>query len=204
MLVDLPPGNSPKVGSFFMETTSSIVDVRLSPPTLLGGNKVSVSQIRDTIKLSPSSWVGFKDGLIQVDNARYNPKYYLLIPSNETQRKVIEKAVKTLFPVVSKTKDTPKKVSTNHTVDYELKQLDTLTSLCKKIASWNNHKEKAKTTKDEDKFILLGRQLTKERKQIDEYLRQLKEDKSFSISDNHFQYTGEFVTASKLIPEGGF
>ena len=183
-----------------METTTPNVEVRLSTPTLSGVTNAS-RQIRETITLSPGSWVGFKDGLIQVDNARYNPRYYELIPSNQTQREVIRKALKQLFPQDTKPHIESKKMLS---LDQELKQLDILTSLCKKIVSWNNHKDKAKTTKDEDKFILLGRQLAKERKQIDEYLRQLKEDKSFSISDNHFQYRGEFVTASKLIPEGGF
>jgi hypothetical protein len=186
-----------------METTTSI-ERGLSTPTLLGVITSSDRQIRETITINPGQWVGFKDGLILVDNARYNPRYYELIPSNQTQREVIQKALKQLSPHTSKSIDTPKRISANHTVDYELKQLDTLTSLCKKIASWNNHKEKAKTTTDEDKFILLGRQLSKERKQIDGYLQQLKEDKSFSISDNHFLYRGEFVTASKLIPTGGF
>jgi hypothetical protein len=183
-----------------METTTSI-ERGLSTPTLLGVITSSDRQIRETITINPGQWVGFKDGLILVDNARYNPRYYELIPSNQTQREVIQKALKQLFPQDTKPRIESKKLLS---LDQELKQLDILTSLCKKIVSWNNHKDKAKTTKDEDKFILLGRQLAKERKQIDEYLRQLKEDKSFNISDNHFQYRGEFVTASKLIPEGGF
>jgi hypothetical protein len=187
-----------------METTTSIVDERLSPPTLLGGNKVSERQIRETIILSPGSWVGFKDGLIQVDNARYNPRYYELIPSNQTQREVIEKSLKQLFPHTSKNPKTPRTVSTNHTVDYELKQLDTLTSLCKKLNAYHKATDKATTEKDENKTILLERRLQKDKAIIHNYLKTLKADPSFTIEGIKALYKGQYVQASKVINLGGF
>jgi hypothetical protein len=188
-----------------METTTSIVDVRLSPPTLLGGNKVSERQIRETIILSSGAWVGIESkGLIRVNSTLYNLKYYDLIGSDSTQKATIQKALKQLFPHASKIIDTSKTVSTNHTVDYELKQLESLTLLCKKLDSYHKATDKARTEKDENKTILLERKLSKDKTLIQKHLKTLKADPAFSILGIKALYNGQYVQASKTINLGGF
>jgi hypothetical protein len=188
-----------------METTTSIVEVRLSSPTLLGGNKVSERQIRETIILSSGAWVGIESkGLIRVNSTLYNLKYYDLVGSDSTQKATIQKALKQLFPHTSKIIDTSKTVSTNHTVDYELKQLDILTSLCKKLNAYHKATDKATTEKDENKTILLERRLQKDKAIIHNYLKTLKADPSFTIQGIKALYKGQYVQASKVINLGGF
>jgi len=183
-------------------TTTSIVEVRLSTPTLSGVTNAS-RQIRETITLSPSSWVGFKDGLILVDNARYNPRYYELIPSNQTQREVVQNALKTLFPHTSKT-ITSKHTSTINTVDDEFKQLESLTILCKKLNTYHDRDDKLRTERDENKTELLRRKQQKEKSLIQKHLQTLRNDPSFSIDGIKAYYKGQYVQASKVINLGGF
>jgi hypothetical protein len=185
-----------------MENNHTSIERMLSTPTLSGVTKAS-RQIRETITLNPSSWVGFKDGLILVDNARYNPRYYDLIPSNQTQREVIEKALKTLFPIHPKTQ-TPKQVSTTHTIDFELKQLESLTSLCKKLNTYHTRQDKLKNEKDENKTELLRRTQQKEKALILKHLSTLKQDPFFTIQGVKAYYQGQYVQASKVINLGGF
>ena len=186
-----------------METTTSI-EKRLSSPTLLRDTKTSDRQIRETVNLPSGAWVGIEGkGLIRVNSTLYNLKYYELLPSDSTQKGVIQKALRQILPHTSKTIHTPKTISTIHTVDVELNNIVLLDRLVKKVTLWNSHKEKAKTTTDEDKFILLGRQLKRDRQLIDSMLSTLRQDSCFSIRDNFIHYNGNFANCKRLIPEGG-
>jgi len=185
-----------------METTTPNVEVRLSTPTLSGVTNAS-RQIRETIHINPGAWVGFKEGLILVDNARYNPRYYELIPSNHTQQEIIQKSLKTIFPHTSKTQ-IPKPVSTKHTIDYELKQLESLTILCKKLNTYHDRDDKLRTERDENKTELLRRKQQKEKSLIQKHLQTLRNDPSFSIDGIKALYKGQYVQASKVINLGGF
>ncbi|HWR63366.1 MAG TPA: hypothetical protein VN365_03065 [Candidatus Thermoplasmatota archaeon] len=187
-----------------METTTSIVEVRLSSPTLLGGNKVSVRQIRETIILSSGAWVGIESkGLIRVNSTLYNLKYYDLIGSDSTQKATIQKALKQLTPHTSKT-ITSKHKSTINTVDDELKQLESLTILCKKLNTYHDRDDKLRNETDENKTELLRRKQQKEKALIQKHLQTLKSDPSFSIDGIKALYKGHYVQASKVINLGGF
>jgi hypothetical protein len=180
---------------------------------------LNLTENRKLITIPSGGWVGIEAKyLIRVitpySNTLYNPKYYDVKGSDKTQQKIIEKAVKYILPHTIKTIDTPKptptktpkQVSTqpSKNVDTELNQIVLIERLIKKVDSWNTRREKAKTTKDQDKFILLGRQLKKDRQLIDSILSALKQDNCFSIKDNYIHYKGQFASCKRLIPEGGF
>jgi len=118
----------------------------------------------------------------------YNPKYFKVVPS-ETP-----KELKQILP----------------TVKEELKQVSTINTLVTKVMSINNQIEKARTTGDEDKFILLGRQINKNKTLINKYLNQLKQDNRFKAEYSNscltLQYTGIYAqvkrTVYATIPDG--
>jgi hypothetical protein len=188
-----------------MEKTTQSAKKGLSSPHIrkdmsFGDNKTSDGrQIRETITLTPGSWVGIESkGLIRVNSSLYNLKYYDLIGSDSTQKEVINKALTQLIPHTSKT-------SNNHSsVDFELKQLDTLTSLAKKFKTYCNSVEKLRGLEG-DKKILLERKIIKDKILLSKYLKQLKQDSSFSIQGDKLVYSGEYVQATKIIGNlGGF
>ena len=159
--------------------------------------------IYETITLKDGDWVGLDNGLIRVNNARYNPKYYELIPHNETQRAVIQSIIpQPQKPIKVKTPELQKEITVS--VDFELKSLNTIGLLINKIRAWQKHSDRLKETKNEDEIFLLGKKIKSEREYIEKYLNSLKADKNFSHQENYFVYSGQFVTAKKKIPEGGF
>ena len=205
-----------------MEKTTQSAKKGLSSPHIqtkdmsFGDNKTSVGrEIRETITLPSGAWVGIEGkGLIRVNSCLYNLKYYELIPSDSVQKEVIKKALRQLFPHTTKDKTT-QIVTTNtisdkvpgyslNTIDTELNQIVNIEKLLKKISLWNIHKEKAKTTTDENKFILIGRQLKKDREAINSLLSTLKQDSCFSIKDSFIHYQGQYANCKRLVPEGGF
>jgi len=108
------------------------------------------------------------------------------------------------YYIITETKDI-------QTPDRELKALGTLDHLKTKLEALDHHIEKARTTKDEDTFILLGKKIAKAKDTINKYLNQLKEDKNFTLmrtnQDLTLSYMGQFVTAYKKLtianlPEG--
>lgn len=172
---------------------------------------LNLTSNREIIPIPSGAWVGIEQKyLIRIitpfKSSVYNPRYYDLKASDKTQKKTIEKALKHILPHTIKSIDTPKQVSTqpSKNVDTELNQIVLIERLIKKVNSWNTRREKAKTTKDQDKFILLGRQLKKDRQLIDSILSTLKQDNCFSIKDNYIHYKGQFASCKRLIPEGGF
>jgi len=198
-----------------------------SPPLFQTGNShfgdksLSVSgNIRNIINLNQGEWVGEEGrGLIRViysggRSSLYNLKYYTLIGADSTQKELIKRVLKKVnSPHIVKNKDTPKTIQTetpkqiptqpSKDVDTELNQIVLIERLIKKVDSWNTRREKAKTTTDQDKFILLGRQLKKDRLLIDQYLKTLAQDSCFSIKDNYIHYKGQFASCKRLLPEGG-
>jgi hypothetical protein len=180
---------------------------------------LNLTSNREIIPIPSGAWVGIEQKyLIRIitpfRSSVYNPRYYDLKASDKTQKKTIEKALKHILPHTVKNKDisktvstkTPKQITTQptKTVDTELNQIVLIERLIKKVVSWNTRREKAKTTKDQDKFILLGRQLKKDRTLIDSILSTLKQDSCFSIKDNYIHYNGQFASCKRLLPDGGF
>jgi hypothetical protein len=191
----------------------------------------NTQEIRNIINLNRGEWIGEESrGLIRVissdKSSLYNLKYYTLIGADSTQKELIKRVLKkinsphivknkdtkqipteTPKPTPTKTPKTPhtsKDINPKHLVNTELNQIELIERLLKKVSSWNTRREKAKTTKDKDKFILLGRQLKKDRVLIDQYLKTLTQDSCFSIKDNYIHYQGQFANCKRLIPEGGF
>jgi hypothetical protein len=177
-------------------------------------NPSTSGNIRSIINLPSGAWIGEEArGLIRVitsdKSSLFNLKYYTLIGADKTQQELIKRVLKKInkpSPIISKTIDTPKPIPTqpSKNVDTELNQIVLIERLIKKVDSWNTRREKAKTTKDQDKFILLGRQLKKDRNLIDSILSTLKQDNCFSIKDNYIHYNGQFASCKRLLPDGGF
>jgi hypothetical protein len=161
-------------------------------------------QIRQTITVPSGAWIGEESkGLIRVNNALYNIKYYDVVGSDSTQREVIQKALTHLFPHTSKI-ITSKHKSTVKTVDDELKQLESITILCKKLNTYHDREDKLRTERDENKTELLRRKQQTEKALIQKHLKTLKSDPSFSIDGIKALYKGQYVQASKVINLGGF
>jgi len=196
-----------------MEKNTQTIEGKVSFPILpeevsfKGNLNLSCRQVRETITLTSGAWVGLEGkGLVRVNSSLYNLKYYDLIPSDSTQKKVIQKGLKQILPKTPPTPHTTKSIKTEiskHTPGEELTQIELIGRLIKKVSSWVDKKKKAQTTKDENKFILLGRQLKKDRTLIDQYLTTLSKDICFSISDKFLVYKGEFASCKRLLPEGG-
>lgn len=101
------------------------------------------------------------------------------------------------------TTKTPIVKTVKHTPDEELKQVELIGRLVKKVSSFTTRRETLKKTKEEDKVILLNRQQKKDLSFIEAYLSTLKQDICFSITDKFYVYKGEFASCKRLIPEGG-
>jgi len=192
-------------------TVESKVSLPMSPiETSFKGNKnlTELRQIRETIIINSGAWVGIESkGLVRVNSTLYNLKYYELIGSDSTQKEILKKALKQLFPSphISKSIEVPKPINrTNNSVDTELNQIVNIDKLIKKLIILGKHEDEAKKTKDKDKFILIGRKLKKEREAIDSLLCPLKQDNCFSIRDNYIHYQGQYANCKRLLPNGGF
>jgi hypothetical protein len=102
------------------------------------------------------------------------------------------------------TTKTPDVKTVKHTPDEELRQVELIGRLIKKVSSFTSRREALKKVKEEDKLILLGRQQKKDLSLIEAYLSTLKQDICFSITDKFYVYKGEFASCKRLIPTGGF
>jgi hypothetical protein len=167
-------------------------------------NLCNKADIKETITLSSSDWLGIENGLIKVVNSyttKYiNPKYYTVVPITETQKELIQK----VQPLIVQNPVVAQNNKSSVSVDYELKGLNTIGLLINKIKACNKHKEQAQNTKSKDTIYLLNKKIKSEEEYIQKYLNSLKADKNFSVKDNYFVYSGQFVNAKKKIPEGGF
>ena len=197
---------------------SSPLSIKDSPFGVNNASSIS-GNIRNIINIPSGAWIGEEQkGLIRVissdKSSLYNLKYYTLIGADSTQQELIKRVLKKInSPHIVKNKDTPKPIQTEtpkqiptqptKDVDTELNQIVLIEKLIKKVNSWHTRREKATKEKDKDKFILLGRQLKKDRLLIDQYLKTLSKDICFSISDNFLVYKGEFASCKRLLPEGG-
>jgi DNA-binding HxlR family transcriptional regulator len=192
---------------------------RVSPPLSTKDSHLgdlNLTRKRETIILNGGEWVGIENNsLIRIKtpfkSSVYNVKYYDIIGKDKTQQKLIEKALKHILPHIVKNKDTPKQILTEtpkqvstKTLDEELKQLETLTLLCKTLDTYHNREDTLKTTKDQDKKVLLKRQQEKQKTLIQKRLKELKSDSSFSIDGIKAHYKGQYVSAVKTINLGGF
>jgi len=122
--------------------------------------------------------------------SHYNPKYYSLV-----EQKTKVKETKDISPL-----------------QQELTLLSYVTKLKNKLELLDNQITKAKTTKDEDDFLVIGRHLTKTKEQINKYLESLKQSNIFSykLSDNKVTlllkgnnaHTKRVITLTNGITEG--
>jgi len=163
-----------------------------------------------------------------------NPRYYRVIGADSTQQELIKRVLKKInSPHTTQNKDTPKPIPTktpkqiptintetqptptptlnpspsSKTPDEELKQLETLTSLCKTLNTYHERGDKMKTLKgvsNQDKLLLLTRTQTKQKTLIEKRLKELKKDPSFSITGIKAYYKGQYVQAVKTINLGCF
>jgi len=208
---------------------SSPLSIKDSPfgvnnPSSISGN------IRNIINIPSGAWIGEEArGLIRIitpdSSSLYNLKYYTLIGKDKTQQELIKRVFKKISkpsPIISKHIDIPKQIPTVNTVtqliptptlnpspssktlDEELKQLETLTSICKTLNTYHDREDKLKTTKDQDKKVLLKRQQEKQKTLIEKRLKELRKDNLFSISENKAHYKGQYVQAVKTINLGAF
>jgi len=146
----------------------------------------------------------------QLEEATSNPKSKKCLPDIIRQLKTElkklpileetkeEKPITTTPPLTTKT---PIVKTVKHTPDIELKQVELIGRLIKKVSSFTTRRETLKTVKEEDKLILLGRQQKKDLSLIEAYLSTLKQDICFSITDKFYVYKGEFASCKRLIPE---
>ena len=159
----------------------------LTTPIHKAGDK-----IRATIHLKDSDWVGVRDGIILINfKISYNPKYYTVIPSNNTQKGVIEK----LQP------QNTQPVNTS-VIDTELKQLLNIDYLKKALIRHFNSIDKLRYLSDDD-ALLKRRRIIKYKSTILKYIRQLKADANFNIETIEKRislcYSGKYVTARKVV-----
>lgn len=153
----------------------------------------------ETIHLNSFDGIGITpEGNFRVNRSiTYNPKYYTLIASNQTQRGVIDRLKPQIKP--SKTRQ-----SNKADLDTELKALTLIDLLKKKIKTLNNNKEKLDNYtryKDTDNIILTKRRLEKAKSLIIKYLNILKQDANFvfqRIGETCFKivYSGNYVKAT--------
>lgn len=149
-------------------------------------------KIRETIQLKDSDWVGIRNNLIIVNRVQsYNSKHYTIIPSNNTQKEVIEK----LQPQNIQPVDTS-------VIDTELKQLLNIDYLKKALIRHFNSLDRLRYLSDDD-ALLKRRRITKYKATINRYLQQLRQDTNFNLETLEKRislcYSGKYVTARKVV-----
>lgn len=163
----------------------------------------------DTIQLTPSDWLGVtKEGLFRVNRTKYfNPNYYYLIPSNDTQKAIIDR----ITPKKPITKKAIKlKPASINLLDHELNQINNCRLLKNKLITYSSNLDKLRDYKlrsDKDQVIIKKRTISKAKKTIQKYLSQLRSDSSFKLeridkSIIALIYTGKYANTRRVVNFG--
>jgi hypothetical protein len=143
---------------------------------------------RGKVTLAPGDWLGTtSEGLFRVNKTQFfNPKYYRLIGSNDTQLALISRLQSGPSKPTTKPKAKPKakpKVPVSD-LDRELNQLVNIKLLKGHLITHFNRVDKLRALKRcgaNDEAIVKTRHISKGQGTIRRYVTKLKEDPSFQI-----------------------
>jgi len=163
---------------------------------------------RAQVILNPGDWIRSDGSCVIINSCKtYNLKYTELLGVNETQKAIINKILGSMKkkPIQKpNAKKTNKPLNKEELLKQELKSLENITLLKKKITTCNNFKEKllrAQARADQDEEVINSRKLRKHILTASKYYNNLIEDKNIAVSkitDTVYKivYTGQFVNST--------